>query len=88
MPNTHTMADMDIGADTDDPLVREHRIKQQAAQEQRRDAVVRIVRQTVTFVVFLGLLAGLYSGYKAFGQSIDDAQHDWPVVGSVLPRTD
>ncbi|MYL08102.1 MAG: ABC transporter permease subunit [Acidimicrobiia bacterium] len=94
MPDTHAGAekdigaDMDIGADTDDPLVREHRIKQQAAQEQRRDAVVRIVRQTVTFVVFLGLLAGLYSGYKAFGQSIDDAQHDWPVVGSVLPRTD
>lgn len=82
MPNTDTMAD------TDDPLVREHRIKQQAAHEERRDAVVRIVRQTVTFVLFMALLAGLYTGYKAFGQAIDDRQHEWAVVGSVLPRTD
>ncbi|MCY4193345.1 MAG: ABC transporter permease [bacterium] len=75
-------------AEAHDPLVFEHRLKQQAALEQRRDAVMRIVRQTVTFTVFLALLVGLYTGYKAFGQSIDDAQHDWAVIGSVLPRTD
>lgn len=72
----------------EDPLVREHRMKQLAAQEERRDTIMRVARQTVTFVVFLALLAGLYTGYKAFGQAVDDRQHDWPVVGSVLPRTD
>lgn len=82
MPATDTMAE------TEDPLVREHRLKQQAAHEARRDTTVRIIRQTVTFVVFMGLLAALYAGYKEVGQAIDDRQHDWPVVGSVLPRTD
>ncbi len=38
--------------------------------------------------MFLALLGALYSGYKVLGQAIDDRQHDWPVVGSVLPRTD
>jgi len=38
----------------------------------------------VVFVVLLGLL---YSGYKVFGEAIDDAQRDWPVVGSVMPRS-
>ncbi len=82
MPATDTMAEME------DPLVREHRLRQQAAHEARRDVTVRIIRQTVTFVVFMGLLAALYAGYKEVGQAIDDRQHDWPVVGSVLPRTD
>ena len=82
MPATDTMAE------TEDPLVREHRLRQQAAHEARRDTTVRIIRQTVTFVVFMGLLAALYAGYKEVGQAIDDRQHDWPVVGSVLPRTD
>jgi NitT/TauT family transport system permease protein len=40
------------------------------------------------FSAFLVLLCFVYVGYKAFGQAIDDKQHDWPVVGSVLPRTD
>lgn len=39
-------------------------------------------------MVFIALFAALYTGYKAFGQAIDDRQHDWTVVGSVLPRTD
>jgi NitT/TauT family transport system permease protein len=42
----------------------------------------------VVFAVFLVLLALAYTGYKAFGQSIDDAQTDWPIIGQVLPRTD
>ena len=74
--------------ETEDPLVREHRLRQQAAHEARRDAILRVTRQTVTFVVFMGLLAALYTGYKEVGQAIDDRQHDWAVVGSVLPRTD
>ena len=82
MPATDTMAE------TEDPLVRQHRLRQQAAHEARRDTTVRIIRQTVTFVVFMGLLAALYAGYKEVGQAIDDRQHDWAVVGSVLPRTD
>ena len=36
-------------------------------------------------VVVLGFL---YSGYKVFGQAVDDRQTDWPALGSVLPRTD
>ena len=88
MPKFDAGAETDTVAETGDRLVREHLLKQQAAREERRDAVVRIVRQTVTFAVFLALLAGLYTGYKAFGQAIDDRQHDWAVVGSVLPRTD
>jgi NitT/TauT family transport system permease protein len=39
------------------------------------------------FVVFIVLLALVYTGYKAFGQAIDDRQTDWFAVGSVLPRT-
>lgn len=47
-----------------------------------------ILRKVVVFAVFLVVLALMYTGYKAFGQSIDDAQTDWPVVGALLPRTD
>ncbi|MEM7286829.1 MAG: ABC transporter permease subunit [Actinomycetota bacterium] len=50
--------------------------------------MVRATRQAVVFVAFVVLLGLAYTGYKAFGQAIDDRQHDWPVVGSVLPRTD
>ena len=55
---------------------------------ERRDAAKRMVRKMVVFVVFLVVLALAYTGYKAFGQAIDDAQTDWPVIGAVLPRTD
>jgi NitT/TauT family transport system permease protein len=37
------------------------------------------------FVVVLGLC---YTGYKAAGRAIDDQQTDWPLIGSVLPRSD
>lgn len=46
------------------------------------------VRQVLVFVVFLVVLGGLYTGYKAVGATIKDAQTDWPVVGLVLPRSD
>jgi len=48
----------------------------------------RVARQVVVFAVFVVLMGFAYSGYKEFGQSIDDKQHDWWAVGSVLPRTD
>ena len=48
----------------------------------------RRLRTALIFVVFLVLLAFLYTGYKAFGQAIDDAQRDWWFVGSFMPRSD
>jgi len=75
-------------AATVDPLVREQLLRERSAREERRDAIVRVVRQIVVFVLFLVFLALLYTGYKAFGQAIDDRQTDWPVIGSVLPRSD
>ncbi len=63
-------------------------ITQRAGREDRRDMLKRIGRQIVVFGVFVVLMGFAYSGYKALGQSIDDKQHDWWVVGSVLPRTD
>lgn len=50
--------------------------------------VWRVVRQGVVFVVFLVLLGLAYTGYKAVGSSIDDSQTTWPLIGSVLPRSD
>jgi len=58
------------------------------AKLERRDAIRRLVRKVVVFLLFIVVLGLAYTGYKAFGQSIDDAQTDWPVVGAVLPRTD
>lgn len=45
-------------------------------------------RQPILFAIFLALLVLFYSGYKWFGQTIDDSQVDVPIIGSVLPRTD
>jgi NitT/TauT family transport system permease protein len=42
----------------------------------------------VVFIAFVVALALLYTGYKAFGQAIGDAQTDWPAIGRLLPRTD
>ena len=47
-----------------------------------------MLRQVVVFVVFVVLLGFAYSGYKSFGQAIDDAQTDWWLVGSIMPATD
>ncbi len=56
--------------------------------EERRAASIRFLRRVVVFALFVVVLALTYTGYKAFGQSIDDAQTTWPVVGRFLPRTD
>ena len=50
--------------------------------------VGRAVRQVVVFAVFIAVACGAYTGYKAFGSAIDDAQTDWPLIGSILPRSD
>jgi NitT/TauT family transport system permease protein len=71
-----------------DPLVREQLLRQQAARADRRAAVSSSVRRVATFVAFIALLALGYVGYKRFGRAIDDAQRDWPLVGSLMPRTD
>ncbi|NHZ70354.1 MAG: ABC transporter permease subunit [Proteobacteria bacterium] len=66
--------------------------REEAAQAirklERAAAWKRTVRRVVIFVVFIVLLAVAYTGYKAFGQAVDDAQTEWPVIGRVLPRTD
>ena len=46
------------------------------------------IRRTLVFAAFLVILALGYTGYKAFGQAIDDSQRDWWLVGSFLPRSD
>ncbi len=55
---------------------------------ERAAAGRRAARRVIVFVVFLVVLAGAYTGYKAFGQAVDDAQTDLPFIGKVLPRTD
>lgn len=57
-------------------------------KQERTEATGRTVRRVVAFGAFLVVLAFAYTGYKSFGQSIDDAQTDWPIVGKVMPRTD
>ena len=55
---------------------------------ERKQAVKRTTRRVLMFVAFVVVLALVYTGYKAFGESIDGAQTEWPVIGSFLPRTD
>ncbi len=57
-------------------------------QELRRERIVRSARQILVFSIFVAVLAGSYTGYKAFGQAVDDRQSEWPIIGSILPRTD
>ncbi len=64
------------------------RAAREIRKHERAEATRRSVRRVVVFVVFLVVLALAYTGYKAFGQRLDDAQTDWLVVGMVLPRTD
>ncbi|MEZ5176566.1 MAG: ABC transporter permease subunit [Acidimicrobiia bacterium] len=58
------------------------------ARFERKAAVRRGIRRVVVFVAFVAVLALVYTGYKAFGQAVDDAQTDWWLVGRVLPRSD
>jgi NitT/TauT family transport system permease protein len=69
------MTDRDVAAQA----IRKH---------ERSEAAKHTVRRAIVFGVFLVVLVLAYTGYKAFGQSIDDAQTEWPIVGQVLPRTD
>ncbi|MCP4226205.1 MAG: hypothetical protein GY773_22955, partial [Actinomycetia bacterium] len=71
-----------------DVLVREQLDRRRAARPDRRETFKGGARQVIVFAVFAVTLALAYDLYKIIGQSIDDRQHDWPIVGSVLPRTD
>ena len=62
-------------------------LKAEVAKYERTQRAKATVRRALVFVAFVALLGGMYTGYKAFGTSIDDAQRDWPVVGSFLPAT-
>lgn len=68
--------------------MRDQLIRQQTSRQDRRDVALAGLRQVLVFAAFLVVCAFGYVGYKAFGTSIDDAQHDWWAIGSVLPRTD
>ena len=58
------------------------------ARLERNAAARRGLRRVIVFVVFLVILSLVYTGYKAFGNLVDDAQTDVPVIGRLLPRTD
>ena len=75
-------------AETSTDLAANAAVAGEVRRYERRTAAGRVIRRVVVFVVFLLVLALAYSGYKALGSAIDDAQTDWPVVGSFLPRSD
>ncbi|NOX22724.1 MAG: ABC transporter permease subunit [Actinobacteria bacterium] len=62
-------------------------VRAEIRRYERRARLRNVVRRVVVFAAFVIALSLLYSGYKAVGQSIDDAQRDWPVIGSVMPAT-
>ena len=63
-------------------------VTEELRRYERREAVRQALRRVVVFLIFLVVLALVYTGYKAFGSAIDDAQTKWPIVGSFLPRSD
>ena len=77
---------MTIGASSDPGT--SAAVTDEVRRYERRVAIRMAVRRVAVFVSFLVVLAFAYTGYKAFGGAIDDAQTEWPVVGSFLPRSD
>jgi NitT/TauT family transport system permease protein len=71
-----------------DQLTRDQLAVEAAGRVDRATAVRSALRQIAVLALFIGLLAALYVGYKALSAAVDDAQTDWPVIGSVLPRGD
>lgn len=55
---------------------------------ERPDGARAVIRRTLTFVVAVLLLAGVYAGYKALGRALDDPWRSWPVLGGWMPATD
>ncbi len=74
--------------DPSDYVVENQRVADEVRAFERREASKRAVRSALIFSVFLVSLGAAYVVYKAFGTSIDDAQTEWPIVGSFLPATD
>lgn len=62
-------------------------VRAEIRRYERARQIRATIRRIVVFVVFIVGLSLMYTGYKAVGQSIDDAQRDWPVIGSVMPAT-
>jgi len=89
-PDTSAPTPIDTQPEGDavDLVVQEQLVAQRAASSDRRESATAAARQVGIFVLFVALLGASYVGYKAFGQAIDDKQADWPVVGSMLPKTD
>jgi ABC-type nitrate/sulfonate/bicarbonate transport system permease component len=77
-----------VTAGTSEDAATSAAIADEVRRYERREAVRAGIRRVLVFVVFLIVLALIYTGYKAFGSAIDDAQTTWPVVGSFLPRSD
>ncbi|MEM9040480.1 MAG: ABC transporter permease subunit [Actinomycetota bacterium] len=86
-PATHDTDERDA-VDPVDPVVREQLLAAAATRDDRRAVVTSAVRRIVVFTAFVALLGLLYVAYKQLGQAIDDRQRDWPLVGSLAPRTD
>ena len=87
-PPVEAIIESDTGASTvpvDDPIVYEQLIRLSTAREQRRARMRRTGRQTVVLALFVCVLGLAYNAYKVLGQAIDDAQTDWPIIGSILP---
>lgn len=75
-------------AGTSDDAVSAAAIAGDLRRFERRESAKTTIRRVVVFTAFLFVLALAYTGYKAFGNAIDDAQTTWPAVGSFLPRSD
>lgn len=58
------------------------------ARSDRAAAIVGRVRHVVAFALFVALSGIGYTVYKALGRAGDDAQVDWPLIGSLLPASD
>lgn len=63
-------------------------VAEELRRYERREAVRATIRRILVFVAFVVVLGLIYTGYKAFGDTLDDAQTEWPVIGSFLPRSD
>ena len=85
-PATHDTDERDA-VDPVDPVVREQLLAAAATRDDRRAVVTSAVRRIVVFTAFVALLGLLYVAYKQLGRAIDDRQRDWPLVGSLAPRT-
>ena len=48
----------------------------------------KVFKRLLVFVVFLVVLCTVYTLYKIIGSALNDAQRDWWLIGSFMPRSD